>query len=108
MSSRMSPTPVRLGAAISMTSTWRARAIPAPRGATPPGARGALRAAPAGRGRRPAAAVRPDAVQRAGDDARRGGLADAAHAGEDEAVRQAAAVDGVGEGAHQGFLADQV
>src|SRR3546814_20924690 len=35
-------------------------------------------------------------------------LADAAHAGEDEAMRQAAAVDGVGQGAHQGFLAHQV
>src|SRR3546814_5507514 len=35
-------------------------------------------------------------------------LADAAQAGEDEGMRQAGAVDGFGQGAHQGFLAHQV
>jgi len=35
------------------------------------------------------------------------GLADAAHARQHEAVRQAPLCDRVGEGAHQGFLTDQ-
>ena len=39
---------------------------------------------------RAARAVGPDAVQRPGDDAGRGGLADAAHAGQHEGMGDAA------------------
>ena len=52
-------------------------------------------------------AVRADAVERAGDDARGGGLAHAAHAGEHEGMGDAAGGEGVGQGAHQRFLPDQ-
>ncbi len=47
-------------------------------------------------------------VQRAGQNARRRGLADAAHAGEDPGLRDAAGLEGVGHRAHHGVLADQV
>ncbi len=56
---------------------------------------------------RSAGAVRPDAVQRAGDDAGGRRLADAAHAGEHEGMGDAAGGDGVAQGAHHRFLADQ-
>ena len=62
----------------------------------------------AGIGGRAAVAVRADAVQRAGDDAGGRGLADAAHAGEHEGMRDAAGGEGVAQGAHHRFLADQV
>ena len=56
---------------------------------------------------RPAGAVGADAVQRAGDDARRAGLADAAHAGEDERMGQTIGGDRVGQGADHRILTDQ-
>ena len=62
----------------------------------------------AGVGGRTAVAVRPGAVERAGDDARGGGLADAAHAGQHEGVGDAAGGEGVAQGAHHRLLADQV
>ncbi len=52
-------------------------------------------------------AVGANAVQRAGNDARGRGLADAAHAGEHEGVGDAARGDGVAQGAHHRLLADQ-
>ncbi len=52
-------------------------------------------------------AVRADAVERAGDDARGGGLAHAAHAGEHEGMGDAAGGEGVGQRAHQRLLPDQ-
>ena len=61
----------------------------------------------AGRDRRPAGAVRAGAVERAGDDPGGRRLADAAHAGQHEGMRQTARLDGVGQGADQRFLADQ-
>ncbi len=59
-------------------------------------------------GGRAAGAVRADAVQRAGDDAGGGGLADAAHAGQHEGVRDPADGEGVAQDAHHRLLADQV
>ena len=53
-------------------------------------------------------AVRQFVVERAGDDARGGGLADAAHAGQDEGLRDAAGGEGVRNGADHRLLADQV
>ncbi len=47
----------------------------------------------AGVDRRPALPVRPDAVERLGDQAGGGGLADAAHAGQQEGMGEAAAPD---------------
>ncbi len=47
-------------------------------------------------------------VERPGQQARRRRLADAAHAGQHEGVGDTVAGEGVGEGAHHGFLADQV
>ena len=58
-------------------------------------------------GRLGALAVRPDAVERAGDDARGGGLSHAAHAGQHEGMGDAARGEGVGEGTDQRFLPDQ-
>src|SRR6185437_13332519 len=58
--------------------------------------------------RRPALAVRPDAIERARQDAGGRGLADAAYAGEDEGMGDAAGRDGVGERAHHRLLADQL
>ena len=69
---------------------------------------GAVGAHAAGLDGRAAIAFRPDAVQRAGDDARGGGLADSPHAGEHEGMRDAAGGEGVAQGAHHRFLADQV
>ena len=54
-----------------------------------------------------ALAVRPDAVERARDDARGGGLAHAAHARQHEGMGDAAGGEGVGQGAHQRLLPDQ-
>src|SRR5262245_19558141 len=67
----------------------------------------AMLALAAGFGGRAALAVRTDAVEAARQDARGRGLADAAHAGQHEAVRQTPLCDRIGEGAHQRFLADQ-
>ena len=47
-------------------------------------------------------------VERARQDARGRGLADAAHAGEDPGLRDAAGLERVGERAHHRVLADQV
>ena len=60
------------------------------------------------RGCRPPRAVGSDAVERPGDDPRRGRLADAAHAGKDERLRHTAGADGVGQRADQGVLADHL
>ena len=69
----------------------------------------AVLAHPAGLGRRCAAgAVRPDAVERARDDPRGRGLAHPAHAGQDEGLGHAPALQRVGERAHRRVLADQV
>ena len=62
----------------------------------------------AGDGGRAALAVGADAVEGAGEDARRRRLADAAHAGQHVALGDAAAGDGIGQRAHQRFLADHV
>ncbi len=70
--------------------------------------RRAIRADAAGIGGRPAGPVRPHAVQRAGDDPRRRGLADPAHAGEHEGMGDAPCGEGVAQGAHHRFLSDQV
>ena len=70
--------------------------------------RGAVLAGAAGIGRRPAAAVGPDAVQRPRDDPGGGGLSDAADAGQDEGMRQPARGDRVGERPHRRVLADEV
>ena len=88
--------PVREAASISITSTWRSSVMALQ-----------LLADAAGIDRRAALAVGPDAVERPGDDAGGRGLADAAHAGEHEGVRDAAGGDGVAQGAHHRFLADQ-
>ena len=48
------------------------------------------------------------AVERLGEDAGRRGLADAAGAGEEVGVGDAVALEGVGQGAGDGFLADEV
>ena len=53
-------------------------------------------------------AVRQFVVERAGEDARGRGLADAAHAGEDPGLRDAAGLERVRERAHHRVLADQV
>ena len=53
-------------------------------------------------------AVRQLVVERAGEDARGRGLADAAHAGEDPGLRDAAGLERVRDRAHHGVLADQV
>ncbi len=47
-------------------------------------------------------------VEAAGQDAGRGGLADAADASEHPGLRDAVGREPVGEGAHHGILADQV
>ena len=52
-------------------------------------------------------AVGPDAVEGAGEDARGGGLADAAHAGEHEGVGDAAGGEGVRQRPHHRLLPDQ-
>jgi hypothetical protein len=56
----------------------------------------------------PAAAVGADAVERPGDDPGSRGLADAADPGQEERVRDPAAVQGVAQGPDQGILADQL
>ena len=72
------------------------------------GNREAVLACPARLDRGSALAVGADAVERLGDDARRRGLAHAAHAREDEGMREPAPLEGVGEGAHHRLLADEV
>jgi hypothetical protein len=57
---------------------------------------------------RPALPVRPDAVQRLGDQPRGRGLADPAHARHQEGMRQPVTRDGIGKGAHHRFLPDQL
>ena len=47
-------------------------------------------------------------IERARQDTRRRGLADAAHAGEDPGLRDASALERIRDGAHHGLLADQV
>ncbi len=89
--------PVREAASISCTSTLRRFGDGDAGLADAAGMDGGLRAL----------AVRPDAVERAGDDARGGGLAHAAHAGQHEGMGDAAGGEGVGQRAHQRFLPDQ-
>jgi hypothetical protein len=98
MISRMSSMPVREAASIS----------PARRHVPRFGNRDAGIADAAGLDRRLLArAVRPDAVERAGDDARRRRLAHAAHAGEHEGMGDAARGERVLERADKRFLPDQ-
>ena len=97
MISRMSPTPVRLAASISSTSTCRPSAIARQASQTP---QGSIVGPPA-----PSA---PGAVQPLGDDPRRRGLADPAHAGQHEGVRDPLRLEGVAERAHHRLLPDQV
>ena len=52
--------------------------------------------------------VRQFVVQRAGENARGGGLADAAHAGQDPGLRNAPGFERVRNGADHGVLADQI
>ncbi len=52
--------------------------------------------------------VRQFVVQRAGENPRRGGLADAAHAGQDPGLRNAPGLERVRYGADHGVLADQI
>ena len=89
--------PVRVAASISSTSMWRPSAI-----ATQ------WLADAAGLGRRLPLAVGADAVERAGDDPRGGGLADAADAGQKERVRDPAGAQRVGQRPDQRRLADQL
>ena len=56
---------------------------------------------------RPAGAVGANAIERAGDDSRGGRLANPAHAGQHERVRQPPGSERIGEGAHHRLLADQ-
>ena len=58
-------------------------------------------------GRRGALAVRSNAVEGAGDNARGGGLSHAAHAGQHEGVGDTAGGECVAQRADQGFLPDQ-
>ena len=58
--------------------------------------------------RRAALPVRPDAVERLGDQPRGAGLADPAHAGHQEGMRQPLALDGVGQRLDHRVLADQL
>ena len=53
-------------------------------------------------------AVRQFVIQRAGENPRRGGLADPAHAGQDPGLRNAPGLERVRNGAHHGVLADQI
>src|SRR5690348_9254850 len=62
----------------------------------------------AGLDRWPALAVGPDAIERAGDDACGRRLADAADAGEDEGMGDAAGGDRVGERPDHRLLADEL
>ena len=98
MISRTSSTPVCEAASISITSTWRLSMI-------------AWQCTPSAGmvdGRARHRAVRQFVVERAGEDAGGRGLADAAHAGEHEGLRDAAGRERVRERAHHRVLADQV
>ena len=53
-------------------------------------------------------AVRQFVIQRAGENARRGGLADPAHTGQDPGLRNPPGLERVRDGADHGLLADQV
>ena len=52
--------------------------------------------------------IRQLVIQGAGQDAGRGGLADAANAGEDPGLRNAAGLERIRDRAHHGLLADQI
>ena len=52
--------------------------------------------------------IRQFVIQRAGENPRRGGLADPAHAGQDPGLRNTPGLERVGDGADHGLLADQV
>ena len=67
-----------------------------------------MRADAARIGGRPAFAILAHAVERPRDDPRRRRLADAAHAGQHEGMRDAAGLEGVGEGADQRVLTAQI
>ena len=98
MISRMSSMPVWEAASISITSTWRPSMIAWQ--CSP--STGMSIVGPVDR------AVRQLVVERAREDARGRGLADAAHAGEHPGLRDAAGRERVGERAHHRLLADQV
>jgi len=53
-------------------------------------------------------AVRQFVVQRAGENAGRGGFADAAHPGQDPGLRNPSGFEGIGNRADHGVLADQI
>ena len=53
-------------------------------------------------------AIRQFVIQRAGENARGRGLADAAHAGENPGLRNASRLERIRDGADHGFLADQI
>ena len=58
--------------------------------------------------RRAALAIHANAIQRAGNDARRGGFADAAHAGQQKGVMHAPLGKSVAQRAYQHILPDQI
>src|SRR5262249_45608875 len=59
-------------------------------------------------GRRGDGAVWQLVIERAGENARRRGLADAAHAGQDPGLRDARSLECIRDGAHHRILADQI
>ena len=63
---------------------------------------------PAGFNGGPAQAVGTDAIQGASNDSRRGGLAHAAHPGQDESMRDTLFPYGIGDGADQRLLTHQL
>ena len=68
----------------------------------------AIRAHAAGLNRRAARAIDTGAVQRAGNDARRGGFAHTAHAGEHEGVGDSTEGERIAQRAHHRLLPDQI
>ena len=72
------------------------------------GDRAAMHAFAAGRDRRAAGAVRADAIERAGDDPGRRRLADPAHAGEHEGLRDPPGGNRVRQGADHRLLPDDL
>ena len=92
MISRMLSTPVLEAASISITSIWRDSRMASQWGVE-------FRHVDGGR---------IGIIEGPGDQAGRRGLADAAHAGQHIGLGDAARGEGIGEGAHHRFLADQV
>ena len=67
-----------------------------------------FRANAAGVCRRPALAIHANAIQRAGNDSRRGGFANPAHARQQKSMMHAALRKSMAERAHQHILPDQI